>query len=316
MPNNRQWATLIWVGAFIVFLLVRRDLRSSLGQVLRAAISPKILIPLLVFLGWVTGLVITASRTDLWGTPRVTDTAFWVVTAGLVLFGSFDKVSKEPRFVRRTAYTTVKAGAFIEVFTEVFVLGLVAELILLPVVTFLVLLSVVAARNPEHHLVKRLVDWLMTAFGFGVLAYVSIEVISEWGALDKGDVQQFALPIWLTIGILPYIYMLGLLATYGMAFVRIDLKTRPVLVATDPSQGSADDHVPRAGAATRRATRQHTDAAVRVRFVPGRRAGSSRTGSGQSGRRNRRRQLPRSGSSTWPASRCRPGRPSAGSARV
>jgi hypothetical protein len=74
--------------------------------------------------------------------------------------------------------------------------------------------------------VKRLVDWLMTAFGFGVLAYVGIKVISEWGTLDRGDVlQQFALPIWLTIGILPYIYVLGLLATYEMAFVRIDFKS-------------------------------------------------------------------------------------------
>jgi hypothetical protein len=208
----------------VVFLLVRKDLRSSVWQVLRTALSPKILIPLLVFVGWVIGLVAAASQVELWGTARVTDTVFWFVTAGLVLFGSIDKISKEPRFVRRTTYATVRAGAFIEVFTEVFVLSLVAELLLVPFLTFLALLSAVAARDPEHHLVKRFVERVLMLVGFGVIGYVTINLINDWGSLDKADVaHQFALPIWLTIGILPYIYLLGLFAAYEMAFVRINL---------------------------------------------------------------------------------------------
>lgn len=106
MPNNRQWAFIFWIAVLLVWATLRRDTRSSVGGVLRAAASPKILAPAAVLLLWVVGLAVLASRVALWGADRVTDTAFWFVTAGLVLFGRSTNVSKEPHFVRRTARST------------------------------------------------------------------------------------------------------------------------------------------------------------------------------------------------------------------
>jgi hypothetical protein len=42
MLNNREWAILIWgVGIFLV-LLARREIRSSVGQLLRIVLSPQL----------------------------------------------------------------------------------------------------------------------------------------------------------------------------------------------------------------------------------------------------------------------------------
>ena len=56
MPNNRQWAFLLWALVFLVWVVARRDMRSSVRDVLGAAATPKILLPMLALTGWVVGL--------------------------------------------------------------------------------------------------------------------------------------------------------------------------------------------------------------------------------------------------------------------
>lgn len=46
MPNNRQWASLIWIIVLVAWALSRRDIRASLRDIARAAASPKIVVPL------------------------------------------------------------------------------------------------------------------------------------------------------------------------------------------------------------------------------------------------------------------------------
>ncbi len=47
-----------------------------------------------------------------------------------------------------------------------------------------------------------------------------------WSSVDKPTTAlQFALPIWLTIGLLPYIYLLSLYSNYQKAFHAIDMHT-------------------------------------------------------------------------------------------
>lgn len=227
MPNNRQWAFMFWLAVLAIWALSRRDVRSSMRLVLRAALSAKILIPLALLAAWVLGLLVIGSQIELWTASRVTDTALWFVTAGLVLFGRFDKVSKDRHFVRRTALATVEISALVQVASEFFVLNLAVELVIQPFLALLAMISVVVAQQREHHQVRAVVDGVMACAGFGLLLYVSVSLINNWDSLDKGDfAQQLALPIWLTIGALPLIYVLGLFAAYELAFVRIDWKSK------------------------------------------------------------------------------------------
>ncbi|MFP5325997.1 MAG: hypothetical protein ACLGHT_00775 [Acidimicrobiia bacterium] len=226
MPNNRQLAFIFWAVVALVWVLSRRDMRSSVRNVLRTAASPKLLAPLLVLAAWVGGLVYIGSRLRLWDGDRATDTVFWFVTAGLVLFGNFAKVSSERHFLRRTTLATLEIASLIAVLSEVFVLNLVAELLLLPVLVALGGMSAVSAARPEHRQVKKMVDGIIAVGSIAMLLYVVFSLVNNWGSLDKGDLlQQFALPVWLTAGVVPYIYMVGLLSSYELAFVRIDFKS-------------------------------------------------------------------------------------------
>jgi hypothetical protein len=55
----------------------------------------------------------------------------------------------------------------------------------------------------------------MVAASLGILTYVAPSLVHNWGTTDKGGLlRQLALPVWLTVGTLPFVYALGLLETY------------------------------------------------------------------------------------------------------
>jgi hypothetical protein len=57
-----------------------------------------------------------------------------------------------------------------------------------------------------------------------LLAYSVRQLFISWNAVDKPvTALQFALPIWLTVGLLPYIYLLSLYSNYQSAFHAIDV---------------------------------------------------------------------------------------------
>ena len=71
-----------------------------------------------------------------------------------------------------------------------------------------------------------MVDGLIVVASVALLLYVVVGLVNNWASLDKVDLlQQFALPVWLTLGVLPYIYVVGLFAAYELAFIRINWKS-------------------------------------------------------------------------------------------
>jgi hypothetical protein len=132
MLNNREWAILIWgVGVFLV-LMARKEIRSSVGQLLRTLLSPQLLIPLLVMFGYIVGEVWLGYKARLWRSDLIKDTIVWFVISALAFFFGYDQASKQPHFFRRRLVAAVSIPVFLEFFANLFVLNLIAELALQP----------------------------------------------------------------------------------------------------------------------------------------------------------------------------------------
>ena len=58
-----------------------------------------------------------------------------------------------------------------------------------------------------------------------LLTFVTVKTVQGWEDLDKrGLVVQLALPAWLTVGALPFVFLLALYAGYEQVFSRLDLQ--------------------------------------------------------------------------------------------
>jgi hypothetical protein len=217
--NNREKATVIWFGIALAAALCNRQIRVSLWDVAKAFVHPKIVVPLLAFAGWTIGLVVLAHLIGLWGSDVRNDTVAWFITAGFAMLASASKVT-EDRFVRTAVRRSLAATAFVETFANLEVFGLVVELVLVPVLVFVGAMAVVSETKEEFAPVRRLVNVLLSAFGSFVLVYVVVRLLGDF---DVGHTARaLALPVWLTVGSLPFIYPLGLAAEYEQAFMRIN----------------------------------------------------------------------------------------------
>jgi hypothetical protein len=224
--NNRELAILIWAVGLFLLLTVRKEMRSSVGGILRSLLSPPLLIPLLVMAGYVVGEVWLGYQARLWRSGLIKDTLVWFIISALALFFGSNQASKQPHFFRRRLVAAVSIPVFIEFFANLFVLNLAAELLLQPFLILLALFIAVAESDERLRVLRILLNVLLALVGLSLLTYSVRQLVIVWSSVDQPTTAlQFALPIWLTIGLLPYIYLLNLYSNYQKAFHAIDMHT-------------------------------------------------------------------------------------------
>ncbi|RIK08334.1 MAG: hypothetical protein DCC49_09020 [Acidobacteria bacterium] len=224
MPNDRQIALLIWLGVIAGVAVAYPTTRSSLKGVVAAALHTKIAVPVLALAAYVVGLVYVGSRLRLWVPQLATDTGFWFCGTALVLLFGIERVTKSDHFFRDTAFGTLGVSALAEfIVNDLFVFDLPTELILLPVLSLLVIVSIVAGHDANLVQVKRLIDTLLGVVGVGLIACVGYRMHSDWQAIEWAlAARNFVLPVWLLLGVLPFIYLVAMYAGYEVAYMFID----------------------------------------------------------------------------------------------
>ncbi len=226
MLDNREMAALIWLGIALLCALSYKKFRSSLGGVLGAFFNPLLCLPLLFMLAYIGLEVWLGLKLRLWHTGLVKGTVIWAVASAGVLYFNCMSVATDPHFFRRTVAATVGVAVFVEFFMNLFVMNLFAEFVLQPVMVTLALLPAVAGTRAEHQPAKRVLNGLLGLLGFALFAFALWQVLATWRQLDKHQVLlEFLLPIWLTIGLMPFIYLLSLYVTYDSAFRGINWAT-------------------------------------------------------------------------------------------
>jgi hypothetical protein len=100
---------------------------------------------------------------------------------------------------------------------------LVAELILVPIVTLVVMLKAVAELKPEHKQVETILDYALRLFGIGliILTFHNATVDFQSFATPR-NLRDLLLPPVFTIAFLPFIYLVALFMKYESVFIRID----------------------------------------------------------------------------------------------
>lgn len=227
MPNNREWALLFWALVSLTIVVSRRDLRPDFARMLRLALGRRILPLLFGLICWTVMQAWLGYRVGIWDFTLITDTTIWFMTVGVVLFINLENTHKKQNFFRREVAAVIGANVLIEFYVDVYVLSFIAELLLQPLLLFLGILSLVAKSEERTRVVGKLSDALLALGGMLLVVNATVHVFSGWRDLQVGALlRELSLPVWLTVGILPYIYLLGLYAAYQVAFQRIDWKSR------------------------------------------------------------------------------------------
>ena len=196
MPDNREIAAVIWLGAAGLWVLSQQKLRESIGGAFKAFFQPLIVIPLLAVLAWIGLELWAGSRLALWNAALAKSTLLWTADSAGVLFINCAQAASDSHFFRRTIGGTVGVAVFVAFFMNLYVMSLPAELVLQFVVIVLSLVAAVGGLNPERKAAKICCEVLLAAIGFAFFIYTVRQAYLGWDAISGlALLLEFALPI-------------------------------------------------------------------------------------------------------------------------
>jgi hypothetical protein len=213
--NSREAATFILFGIGLLVALARPGGRSALSEIAKAFAAWKVWLSF-AFLGLnVATAVWLAQIAGLWTSDLVGSTILWFALVGFTWLLNLGNAS-EPGFISRKMREAVGFGAVLEVFVNLKTFSVPVEIVLQVVVASLVLMHVGAGTREKTQQVSSCMGVLLGLVVIGLVIYTVVSLISDWSSLDKGDLRnEFLFPIWLTLAVVPYIYLLGFFSTWG-----------------------------------------------------------------------------------------------------
>jgi hypothetical protein len=224
--NNRELASLFWLGGIAAWLLVRhRRSTVAVADKLLRALRP-VLPQFLLYVIWMA-LVVGAGRwLGLWDLDLLKSTVLWTVLSGVGLLAGTTEALRQRGWFRRVVISTLGATAVLEFFVNLKSFPLVLEIVLQPLIFFALVLPVVA-RNPEHQPVWTIAGWTSALLGFAAFGWTALGVVRERSDLDLGQLlDEAVLPVWLTVGALGFLYPLTLYMAYEQLLKRMRCRAK------------------------------------------------------------------------------------------
>ncbi|MDA4845460.1 hypothetical protein [Hoeflea poritis] len=225
--TNRDIALLIWIIPIFLFFALKAELRSALVSVLKAFVSPKILFIFVGLFVYVAAISYLLWLIGVWDISLLKATILWTIGAGIA--GIFEVISL--RDTRKLLSKAIRSQLGVIIFVEYVVtfqtFNLMVELLILPVLTFLVLLLSVSEGKPENEFATRFLNTLLSVFGLSLLI---IGFTSIWFDPDSfwntRTLKDFLLPILLSLLILPFHFALITLITFETRFIGLNFQLK------------------------------------------------------------------------------------------
>jgi hypothetical protein len=119
---------------------------------------------------YMTGVVLLLAYFGLWRESVLDVTIFWFFGAGLIAFAASAEAGADPSFVRHSLKRLVPPLLAVEFLANVYVFPFAVEFVLVPTVSFIVMLQVVASSKAEFRPALKLVNGILAVFGAFLLA--------------------------------------------------------------------------------------------------------------------------------------------------
>lgn len=218
--TNRQIASIIWLFLLSVVLFSFPSIRKSLFPIIKHLFEPKILILLLLFGVYFAILIFILDKFYFFYTV---DFLFWFFTVGIVLFFEANKI-EDTSYFKGIFIDSFKLVVFLEFIINFYSFSLWLELLLVPMITFIILVKTVLEVKNVSSLLNSVMGRILTLFSLLLIIYSGYRTYLSYQDFFSPSTLNFLLfPIILTIGYFPFLYLLALFMKYESFFVRLDI---------------------------------------------------------------------------------------------
>lgn len=224
MFNSREIAIGIWSVVFLGFMLLQPKIRSALLNVLRKAARFKILVPFTCLAFYTAAVILVLSMIGVWDTSLTKDSVIWFALTGVVAAGNAVMSHAHDRVLATLLKDSLKVIVIFEFVINTYTFPLGVELFLIPILTIVAGMDVVARSDSKYRDVSKLISWIQALAGFGILAFALNRALADYASLFTLEAIRnlFFGPIMIALH-LPFMYLLMLYVNYELVFVRLKM---------------------------------------------------------------------------------------------
>lgn len=167
--------------------------------------------------------IAVGSRLSLWNTDLAKSTVVWTVGSATVLSLNCVKAAEEPEFFKRIMLDALAVTVFVEFFVNLHVFSLPVELVLQFVIIILVVGAAGVGPRMQAKKMQNTCEVLIGLVILWMLFYSVRQTYLRWGQIDTQSLcLELGLPIWLTLGIIPFLFLFSIFLAYDSTLRRIN----------------------------------------------------------------------------------------------
>ena len=223
--STREWATLIWGCILMLYVLCHREIRKSLWNVIVIFFDKKLRILWEIILLYVLTITMVFCYLPIWENIYIKDIIIWFLFSGLIYCMNAISSEADETYIKKILKDNLKFTMILEFFMSTFTFNIWIELAIIPVITIITVMNVIAERKEEYKSVHKLLDSILVIAGFWIF-YETIKIgINEYKQLNIiNTLVSFMIPIVYLILIIPLEYILELYSKYEVLFRRMTFK--------------------------------------------------------------------------------------------
>lgn len=218
--SSRETAIVIWTTLIFGWLIWKAKAWSLLGGIVRTFCKPIILRSVAMMGAYVALSVWLLATIGLWQLDSLKVTIIWFVMIALGWMFDLKRWEANPNDSARAALKDILSiTTFVTFLAEFYTFHLAVELLLVPLVTFIMLISTFAQNRSGHELVAKVFGNLLAIVGCALLGYAVYRLIGDlrgFATVETG--REFAVPALLSLLFIPFMYAFNIYAAYDIAF--------------------------------------------------------------------------------------------------
>lgn len=223
--STRELSILIWIGIGLIAIMFSSNMHEGLGGVLKILFGTTIVIILSTLMVYVGLILFLLYKLELWNFLLLKDTLFWFFTTALVLLFNINK-AKTSGYFKNIIKENLKWAIAVEFIVNFYTFSLLKELVLVPSMIFLASIQAVASIDKKNIQVSKLLGNILSVIGILLIAFIVYKTFTNYQEIFTfHTLFSFLLPPFLTVLLIPFLYLLALYMNYEELFVRIKFLT-------------------------------------------------------------------------------------------
>ena len=227
--STRELATAFWVGAILIAvgmaIVTNKKIRQGFIGVLKCFFNRKLRKLWEIYLLYIGIITLMFSRFPIWKNIYLKDIILWTLFSGLTICMNAVAGEADEKYISKVLKDNIRFTVVTEFLLSTFTFSLWVELIIIPIMTAITLLDVVAAQKSETVAVHKLLQSVIAFIGL-CLVFQTVKVgIREYRELNvTNTLVSFFIPIVYLLLVTPLEYAFELYSKYEMLFIQMHFK--------------------------------------------------------------------------------------------